>query len=178
MHYSRHPLYLFAKPPPEPLVSIAALTRRDRSRRPELLHNTLFALGDLATAPAGRLPALIEAVTTFDGLAFSLTYDRIVEGERVTKLVGNRYAGAPVRTFQRHFAAHLARHGIAAARGPAPHVTLAYRRDGRGDALLPRPIGWRVEEILLVESVVGEGRHVVHARRRLDRHGRPPLLDA
>jgi 2'-5' RNA ligase len=178
MRHFNHPLYLFAKPPSDSLASIVALTRRDRSRRPELLHNTLFALGDLATAPAGRLPALIEAVTTFDGLAFLLAFDRIVEGERVTKLVGNRYAGAPVRTFQRRFAAHLGRRGIAAACGPAPHVTLAYRRDGRGDALLPYPIGWRVEEILLVESIVGEGRHVVHARGRLDCHGRPLLLGA
>lgn len=56
--------------------------------------------------------------------------------------------------------------------------SLAYRRDGRGDALLPRPIGWRGEEIMLVESIVGEGRHVVHARGRLDRRGRPPLMDA
>jgi len=178
MSLHRHPLYIFAKPPPEPLASIVALDRRDPARAPELLHNTLLPLGDLALAPAGHLPALIEAVTTFDGLAFPLAYDRIVEGERVTKLAGNRTAGAPVRTFQHRFAAHLARRGIAAARRPAPHVTLAYRRDGRGDALLPRPIGWRVEEILLVESIVGEGRHVVHARGRLDRRGRPPLMDA
>lgn len=174
----RRALYVFAKPSPEPLVSMIALDRRDRARRPELLYNSLFALGDLATAPVGHLPALVTAVTTFGGLAFPVAFDRIVEGDEVTKLAGNRRADAPVRTFQHRFALHLARHGVAAAGRRAPHVTLAYRRDSKGDALLPRPIGWRVEEILLVESVVGESRHDVHARCRLDPCGRPLLMEA
>ena len=45
----------------------------------------------------------------------------------------------------------------------SPHITLAYRPDGLGtEAIIP--ISWMVEEVLLIESVVGEARHVVHGR--------------
>lgn len=48
----------------------------------------------------------------------------------------------------------------------APHVTFAYRPDGLGsEAIIP--IVWPVDEILLVESLVGKPRHVVHGRWRL-----------
>jgi 2'-5' RNA ligase len=44
---------------------------------------------------------------------------------------------------------------------PEPHVTINYRGDRLGSRKID-PIGWTVEEILLVESVVGQTRHIVH----------------
>ena len=54
---------------------------------------------------------------------------------------------------------------------PVPHLTVNYRGDGLG-ARTTAPIGWAVEEILLVESVVGKATHVVHGRWPL-RNGSP-----
>jgi RNA 2',3'-cyclic 3'-phosphodiesterase len=46
---------------------------------------------------------------------------------------------------------------------PEPHITINYR----GDRLQPEempPIGWTVDEIILMESIVGKTTHVEHGR--------------
>jgi len=46
---------------------------------------------------------------------------------------------------------------------PEPHVTINYAGDRlRGGKMAP--IGWTVDEILLVESVVGRATHIAHGR--------------
>ncbi len=46
---------------------------------------------------------------------------------------------------------------------PEPHVTINYRGDRLGSQKMA-PIGWMVEEILLMESIVGKTTHVEHGR--------------
>lgn len=51
---------------------------------------------------------------------------------------------------------------------PEPHITINYRGDRLGSqtfgALKLPPIGWTVDEIILMESVVGKTTHVEHGR--------------
>ena len=49
---------------------------------------------------------------------------------------------------------------------PEPHLTINYRGDRLSSQKMV-PIGWMVEEIQLVESIVGKATHVEHGRWQL-----------
>jgi RNA 2',3'-cyclic 3'-phosphodiesterase len=160
---ARNPLYVFAKPPPDARARIAALPRNDPRRSPELLHVTLLTLFDLAAAPAEWLPSVVAALDRFAGVAFPLCFDRIEERKAVT--LGTRDPLDDARAFQSGLLHHLiaARAPVMLGTRPVPHVTINYRGDGQGAETIA-PIGWMVEEIRLVESVVGRTTHVEHGR--------------
>lgn len=66
--------------------------------------------------------------------------------------------------FQRQFAEYLRQHDFPWFNLLTElHMTINYRGDGLGAEAVD-PIGWTVAEILLVESVVGEERHIAHGR--------------
>jgi 2'-5' RNA ligase len=159
----RNPLYVMAKPPPAIAAQIAGLPRSDPGRGPELLHVTLVKLFDLYRAPPGWLPAMIAALDTFGGAAFPLAFDRIENRKAVT--LRTRAPLAEARAFQASLVRHLLdrRAPLMLGTTPEPHLTINYHDDRQGSRKLA-PIGWTVEEILLVESVVGKTTHVEHGR--------------
>ena len=160
---ARNPLYVMAKPPPEVAARIAALPRNDPKRGPELLHVTLLKLFDLHHAPPDWLPAVIAALDAFEGhsLPARLRPDRDPQG-------GNAPHPRPLpeaRAFQAALVRHLLERRAPLMLGttPEPHLTINYRDDRLGSRKID-PIGWTVNEILLVESVVGKTTHVEHGR--------------
>lgn len=167
---ARNPLYVMAKPPPDVQAQIAALPRNDPGRGPELLHVTLLTLFDLHPAPPEWLPAVIAALDSFDGPSFPLAFDRIENRKAVT--LRTREPLPQARAFQAALVRHLLERRAPLMLGttPDPHLTINYRGD-RLRAQKIAPIGWTVTEILLIESVVGKGRHVEHGRwpLRVDR---------
>ncbi len=160
---ARNPLYVMAKPPPEVAAQIAALPRNDPGRGPELLHMTLLTLYDLHRAPPAWLPATIAALDTFSAAPFPVAFDRIENHKAVT--LRTRDPLTEARAFQRTLVVHLLARKAPLMLGttPEPHVTINYAGDRLRGAKTP-PIGWTVEEILLVESVVGKTAHVEHGR--------------
>jgi len=160
---ARNPLYIQAKPPPEVQARITALARNDPGRGPELLHATLASLFDLHHAPPDWLPRTIAALDSLDAAAFPLAFDRIENRKAVT--LRTKAPLAEARAFQAALLRHLLTHRAPIMLGttPEPHVTINYRGD-RLRAEKIAPIGWTVDEILLVESVVGKATHVVHGR--------------
>lgn len=160
---ARNPLYVMAKPPPAQQAQVAALPRNDPRRGPELLHVTLLSLFDLHYAPPDWLPAVIAALDGFDGAAFPLAFDRIENRKAVT--LRTRDPLAEARTFQAALVGHLleARAPMMLGTTPQPHLTINYRGD-RLRAQKIAPIGWTVDAILLVESVVGKATHIEHGR--------------
>jgi len=166
---ARRPLYVMAKPPPAVAAAIAALPRNDPRRPPALLHVTLLTLFDLHTAPTDWLQRLVAALDTFGGTAFPLRFDRIEERGAVT--LRTRDPLAPARAFQAALIGCLAASRAPCLPGttPVPHLTINYRGDGLGGGKTA-PIGWTVDHILLIESVVGRTTHV--------EHGRWPLAEA
>lgn len=159
----RNPLYVMAKPPPEVAARIAGLPRNDPGRAPELLHVTLLKLFDLHRAPPDWLPAVTAALDTFEGAAFPLAFDRIESRKAVTLR-----ARAPLpeaRAFQAALVSHLLARRAPMMLGttPEPHVTINFHGDRLGGRKM-EPIGWTVDKILLVESVVGKTTHVEHGR--------------
>ncbi|MBO9575856.1 MAG: 2'-5' RNA ligase family protein [Sphingobium sp.] len=164
---ARNPLYIMAKPPPEAQALIAALPRNDPGRGPELLHVTLVSLFDLHHAPPEWLPATIAALDSFEGPAFPLAFDRIENRKAVT--LRTRAPLAEARAFQAALVRHLLAYRAPMMLGttPEPHVTINYKGDRLGTQTFGKkmpPIGWTVEEIILMESIVGKTTHVEHGR--------------
>ncbi|WP_423606545.1 2'-5' RNA ligase family protein [Sphingomonas sp. MS122] len=160
---ARNPLYIMAKPPPEAQARITALPRNDPSRGPHLLHVTLVSLFDLHHAPPDWLGQVIAALDGFDGPAFPLAFDRIENRKAVTLRTRDPLARA--RAFQAALIRHLLEHKAPLTLGttPEPHVTINYAGDRLGSQKIA-PIAWTVEEIILMESVVGKTAHVEHGR--------------
>lgn len=163
--FARRPLYLMAKPPADVAARIHALPRSDRRRGADLLHVTIAAFVDLAAAPVGFLEMLMRRINGFAADAFAVQFDRI-ECRTATTLRSSLPLVA-AWDFQRQLAEYFQRHGFTAFNLPTEtHVTIDDRGDGLGAEAIA-PVEWTVAEILLVESVTGEGRHIVHARRLL-----------
>jgi len=160
---ARNPLYVQAKLPPEQQAQVVALPRNDSSRGPELLHVTLVSLFDLHYAPPDWLPAVIAALDSFRSPPFPLVFDRIENRKAVT--LRTREPLAEARAMQAALVRHLLEKRVPIMDGttPQPHVTINYRGD-RLNAQKIAPVGWMVEEILLVESVVGKTTHIEHGR--------------
>ncbi|MET0308841.1 MAG: 2'-5' RNA ligase family protein [Sphingomonas sp.] len=160
---ARNPLYIFAKPPPEAQAQITALPRNDMGRSADLLHVTLLSLFDLHYAPSGWLAQVTAALDIFDAPVFPLAFDRIENRKAVT--LRTRAPLAEARAFQAALVRHLleCRAPMMLGTTPEPHVTINYRGDRLGSQKIA-PIGWTVESILLVESVVGKTTHIEHGR--------------
>jgi 2'-5' RNA ligase len=160
---ARNPLYVMAKPPPEVQAQIIALPRNDPGRGADLLHATLMSLFDLHYAPPEWLPAVIAALDSFDAPAFPLAFDRIENRKAVT--LRTRAPLAEARAFQAALVRHLLEHKAPLMLGttPEPHVTINYRGDRLGSQKIA-PIGWTVDSIALVESIVGKTTHIEHGR--------------
>ena len=165
---ARNPIYVMAKPPPAVAAQIAALPRNDPGRGPDLLHVTLLLLFDLHARPEW-LPPVIAALNAFEGQPFPLLFDRIEARKAVT--LRSRAPLAEARSFQARLVRHLVECRVPLTLGttPEPHVTINYRGDRLGSRKMD-PIGWTVDEILLVESVVGQTRHILHGRCPLRSH--------
>ena len=160
--FARRPLYLMAKPPADVAARIHALPRCDRGRGADLLHVTLAAFVDLAAAPVGFLEMLMRGIDGFEAGAFAVQFDRIECRDATTLRSSLPLVAA--WDFQRQLAEYFQRHGFTAFNLPTEtHVTIDYRGDGLGAEAIA-PVEWTVTEILLVESVTGAGRHIVHGR--------------
>ena len=160
---ARNPLYIMAKPPAEQQAEIAALPRNDPGRGADLLHVTLMSLFDLHGAPADWLPRVIAALDSFVAAPFPLVFDRIENRKAVT--LRTKAVLAEARAFQAALVRHLLEKGAPIMLGttPEPHLTINYKGDRLRAQKIPA-IGWTVDEILLVESVVGRATHIEHGR--------------
>lgn len=130
---------------------------------------SLLAFVDLAEAPPSFLSVLCELLKGFEAAAFHVAFDRIEERRAVTLR-----SSAPltaVRQFQTEFTGYLKAAGFPFfGPPPEPHVTINYRGDGKGTEGI-HPVGWKVEEVLLIESVVGQAQHISHHRLALNPQG-------
>lgn len=153
-------LYLFAKPPVAMLPAfgrLRALLAIESGYALARLHCTLLPLGETT-------PALIEttraALSSFHVEPFDIAFDH-VEGSTPKPRKRQRAPGMLHRALARHFAIQ----GFAQPDYDfGLHLNLDYGTPSDRRAAIA-PIGWRVDEILLVES--GNGEHRLHARHSL-----------
>jgi 2'-5' RNA ligase len=158
-------LYFMSKARAAERAAIAGLPRCASERDAHLLHITLLALVDLAEWPAEFLSDFLEMTKDFQADAFPVQFDRIVENAAVTLSSSKPLRGAV--EFQKQLVHFLtARDFSYFGKPPKPHLTIRYGRDGKGSEPIT-PIGWMVEEVLLIESLGGKSTHVEHGRWQL-----------
>ena len=155
------PVYLMAKPPPDIAQQIAQQRRvlgMDARYPAERFHITLLPLGAHDALSNGDLARIDHAVAESRAEPAAILLDR---------LRGNRLEGIgmrDVKALQKRLASHLR---AAGTRLPEyrfnPHLTLAYGVPPRLPARIA-PIGWHVDEVLLIVSHYGQGRHEILCR--------------
>lgn len=160
-----HRLFVAILPPADAAARIGAV--RDglgpaKARvRDDRLHITMAIFDDLPFLPPRLADAARDALSTVNGDAVRIGFDRLVSNGRTSCLVPGE--GLPaLGELQVKLGAALARAGLPSRRGWKfnPHVTLLYDpQELRDEPIMP--IGWRAEEIVLIHSLVGLTRHIV-----------------
>lgn len=145
---------------------IAALPHVDHARPSDLLHMTMLGLWDATGDAPARVADLGRHLDAFRAPPFDLAFDRVRRRGRHVELVSTRRL-AEAKTLRQLLVDHLVDRCGLPVRRPGklrPHVTLHYASAGEPFDEWIDPLGWRVEEMLLIESVVGETRHVTLGR--------------
>ncbi len=133
-------------------------------------HVTLHFFGDHVGLPQGLVDAVSAAASELRFAPFNVSFDHVMSfagrpRKRPFVLHGSDEGLAALMDFRRALSGALVRRGLAPLVDArfTPHVTLLY-----DDQLRPSqqvdPIVWRVSEFVLVDSLVGQTRHVPLAR--------------
>lgn len=144
---------------------------RGLSGRPlarDRFHCTLRHLGDFAGVPQHIVDAASRAAASLVSTpAFDVTFDRLVSfGGREQKpwvLLGGEGAEGLQALHSKLQPALAKIPGVPRETRLTPHVTLLYDRTGVPEQAID-PIGWTVNEVVLVHSLLGQTRHVPLAR--------------
>jgi 2'-5' RNA ligase len=171
----------FALLPDGPTIDrVAALTKRLRlahglAARPipaERLHVTLHHLGDFVGMPTRTVSEACAVASSLAQPSFGLAFEHVAtfsgKPGRLPLVLREGEGGegvAAVAAFQSHLDMALTRAGLSKGSRATytPHLTLLYG-DRRLDEQLTDPIGWAVQEFVLVHSLIGQGRYTVIGR--------------
>jgi len=173
-------LFFALRPPPKMATELDRL-RADIRRRMGLtgraapqrrLHVSLASLGAHAAIPEPLVRRAADAVSGLHAPAFALAFNRLGTwgrgaGARPVVLWGDDgVIGAELLhgTLRQALAAAGVRSGRSAE--IAPHVTL-WRDTRETPQRFVAPVGWRVEEFVLLAAIRGQGAHEVLGRWRL-----------
>ncbi len=144
---------------------------------PERFHVTLFHLGDYVGLPEALARSAVEAAATVNAGAFEVRFDfaeSFAAKSASLPLVLRASTGEdPLMDFQARLGNALRKAGLGRHVGThfTPHVTLLY--DAKSVAREPvEPVGWTVNEFVLVHSLLGRRRHVHFGRWPLHADGR------
>lgn len=159
--YPMRPLILMVKPPVAQANTITALPHANRARGANLLHMTILGLWDAAAEKPVSVKRLSTMLDTFRMPPFDVVFDHVQRSGKRVELVSSRPL-AEARTLRQLLVDHLIDRCDVPVRRPRklrPHVTLHYNSPGYRFKERIVPIAWRVEEFLLIESVIGQTHH-------------------
>jgi 2'-5' RNA ligase len=138
----------------------------------ERMHVTLRYIGDFAGLPQDIVALARQAASAVSAPPFELVFDRIASfaggpGSRPLVLRGPDGAAAlsALMAFQQTLSAALQKVGLVhrAQDQFTAHLTLAYDERKLAEQAV-EPIAWVAREFVLVNSLIGRGRHVTLAR--------------
>ena len=166
-----HRLFFAIQRPPETNARIREEAWRwsggARLVAPERHHITMAILDDHSSLPAG----LVERMCAIGGSTaiepFRIAFSRVDENGGSVVLLPDEPSG-PLSNLRRQFLEGMRRGGIRQRRGYSfsPHMTVAYR-NGSSSSQAVDPLGWTVQEIVLIDSHVGRSHHEVLGRWKL-----------
>ncbi|MDN3922069.1 2'-5' RNA ligase family protein [Roseateles violae] len=171
-----HRLFFALYPETAQALPIAALASRLKLQlglkgRPHDLarfHVTLHHLGDFVGMPEELCQRAERAAATLRQSPIALRFDQLLSFERRAKknrpLVLSGGAGLDaVREFRRRLGEALAAAGIATDPRFTPHLTLMYDDELVPPQAIEAP-AWHATEFALVDSLIGQHRHIKLAR--------------
>ena len=140
---------------------------RGRFVAPERLHVTLHWLSDHPELPVELLQRALSAGASVNAASFDVVFDRaecLRERGDLVVLSSSRGTGS-LRRFQRALAAAMTDAGIGrhVRSGFKPHVSLIYESAGIERQPVV-PVHWKVNEFVLIDSVVGKSEYRVLGR--------------
>ncbi len=171
-----HRLFFAFYPDTPSALRIAALASRLRTElglkgRPhelQRLHVTLHHLGDFVGMPERERAAAEAAAQSVVAEPVAMRFDHLLSFERKSGhnrplVLGGGQGLDGVREFRRRLGEALKTAGLKVDSRYTPHLTLLY-----DEQPVPRqpiePLGFTAGELVLVDSLLGQGRHVPLAR--------------
>lgn len=143
---------------------------RDYRIKPENLHLSLHALGEGDALPAGRLEAARAAAARLVFESFDIAFDRagsfpLKQEKKPFVLFPSAAAIAPLKAFHHALGAALRDGGVGEFARPrfTPHLTLFWDSLLVNEHPMP-PLGWIVDEFVLVHSHHGKAHHEIVGR--------------
>lgn len=146
----------------------AQCARHDLRGKPlatDRFHVTLFHLDDSVGLRPDIVEAARAAAARVVAAPFEVVFDQVTSfdahREKSPFVLTAEHGNEPLHAFQAELGVRLREAGLGrcVASGFRPHVTLAYDRR----VIAPEkvaPIAWRVEEFVLVHSLLGQTRHI------------------
>jgi len=137
--------------------------------RPEHLHVTLFHLGDWIALPDQIVAAAMMAAQQIRAAPFDVAFDKARSFRNRTGVypfvLTGPDRGTSLQAFHRVLGAALKTQGLGSAvHGEfQPHVTLLRDTARIAPQAIP-PITWRVQDFVLIHSLLGQTKHVHLAR--------------
>lgn len=133
----------------------------------ERLHVSLLSVGGFSgSCPPAVLDAAMRAAGTVSVAPFKAEFDRIASfsashGQRALVLTGDGDGVAGFLRLQEALRHALMKAGLRLPLQPnsSPHMTTAYIENRMFDFGI-EPIGWTVRRFVLIDSLVGQSRHV------------------
>jgi 2'-5' RNA ligase len=128
--------------------------------RAQKLHMTLLEFKDQQNIPTD-LERLKRCVAGSDLRGFDLVLDRLMTFGGDALVLGMNGKSASASMLNKQLQKALTRSGFQpASSSVTPHVTLAYGPGFPETRLLEKPISWRIDQLTLVDSLVGQGQHI------------------
>ncbi|MGH7593752.1 MAG: 2'-5' RNA ligase family protein [Gemmatimonadales bacterium] len=166
----------FAALPDATMSARAGDVARDVRRRlqltatpipPERLHVSLLSVGGFAgSCPPAVIDAAMRAAGTVSIAPFKVEFDRVASfsgshGQRALVVTGDGDGVAGFMRLQDALKHALMKASLRLPRqsGYSPHLTMMYDENRTSDFAI-EPIGWTVSRFVLIDSLVGQSRHV------------------
>ncbi len=164
-----HNLYFAAIPPVEIKNRIAAVWQKDgtgEKLRWDVLHLSLQNICPPGVLDRSKVAMAQTAASRLRHAEFTLTFDRLMTfggraGNRALVL-GTDNSNPAANDLAIELRRLLAEVGVKCPTKAkvTPHVTLSYGPGFAGTRFLADPIRWTIQDITLIDSLIGQGRHV------------------
>ena len=136
-----------------------------KPRKANLLHVTLYTIGSFRYLPEETVFAAMEAASRVRKPSCSVVFDRAVSfgnGDNRPLVLWNENGNTELKAIYQELVDAMRLTGIAPIKEKPvePHMTLLYDYRSVPETILSEPIVWTAKSFVLVNSLVGEGRHV------------------
>ncbi|MFO1175572.1 MAG: 2'-5' RNA ligase family protein [Paracoccaceae bacterium] len=181
-----HILFFAAVPPPEIAAQMARawqLFGTGEPLRHDTLHLSIHAVAGVDDLDPILVKRARQAPNSLRAAPFTLCFDRLAtfngDPDDYPLVVATDKPSSKLKEVAAELRTACRAMGLTASQSatPTPHVTLAYGPGFPQPRLLDKPILWTIDEITLIDSLQGQGRHVTLGKWPLPKDRQQPGFD-